>query len=122
MKNYTAGENLYRCLKGDIYVDLCHIDDECYSSDGHLYQIRTYQNKILATIDFQNGPVLNYGINGITNEALLAIISHRLNLLDEKFPCVENKQAIGSVNNALAILEQRTKDRMQRNVEGQDKA
>ncbi|MDV4239022.1 hypothetical protein [Acinetobacter baumannii] len=61
-------------------------------------------------------------MNGITSEALLAILIHRTKILNNNFPCEENKRAITYMENALALFEQRTRDRQQRGVEGLNQA
>lgn len=86
---------------------------------GHFYDIKVGNRKV--GIDFQHGPVKENGVNGITNEALLAIVIHRTKVLNSKFPCDENKRAISYMENALALFEQRTRDRLNRGVEGQNK-
>ena len=71
---------------------------------------------------FQNGPVKEVGINGITNEALLMILMHRTAYLNSCFPCRENEVAISAMATALAAFESRTKGRIERGVEGENKA
>ncbi|MEC8057316.1 MAG: hypothetical protein VX136_09420 [Pseudomonadota bacterium] len=89
--------------------------------DGHWYQIYNPE-KFTVDISFQNGPVKEHGVNGITNEALLAIILHRLRVLNQAYPCRENSLAITNIEQGLMWLEQRTKDRQKRGVEGFNKA
>jgi hypothetical protein len=70
-------------------------------------------------LDFQNGPIGEVGINGITNEVLLAIVIDRLEgFQSSKYACVENANALGCLDRALAELESRTKKREARGVEG----
>lgn len=71
------------------------------------------------TLNFQNGPIGDVGVNGITNEALLAIVLDRLNFFqEEKYRCWENANAIIKVEEALHWLHARTFERLQRGVEG----
>lgn len=86
---------------------------------GYFYDIQVGNRKV--AIDFQHGPVKEQGVNGVTNEALLAIAIHRTKILNNSFPCDENKCAISYMENALALFEQRTRDRLNRGVEGQNK-
>lgn len=86
---------------------------------GHFYDIQV-GNRIV-NIDFQHGPVKEHGVNGLTSEALLSVLIHRTKILNDRFPCDENKRAITYMENALALFEQRTKDRLSRGVEGQNK-
>lgn len=75
-----------------------------------------------STIDFQHGPVLESGANGLHNEQLLAIVIHRLQGFQfGDFRCRENALALTKCQEALMWLESRTKDRRQRGVEGQNK-
>jgi hypothetical protein len=90
-------------------------------SPGHFYTIMDEStNRFLAVLEFQNGPIAANGVNGITNESLLAILIHRTKILNEKFQCSENDRAIQHMEEALANLEVRTARRIVRNVEGLD--
>ena len=90
-----------------------------YLPHGHYYSIDA--GETTTAIHFQNGPVKEHGVNGATSEALLAILIHRTKVLNDNFPCDENKRAITYMENALALFEQRTKDRLNRGVEGHNK-
>ena len=87
---------------------------------GHFYDV--IAGETITPIHFQNGPVKEHGVNGATSEALLAILIHRTKVLNDHFPCDENKRAISYMENALALFEQRTKERQARGVEGQNLA
>jgi hypothetical protein len=70
-------------------------------------------------IHFQNGPIKEVGNNGITHEALLAIIEDRLAAFQSgPYACDENAIALQSVRHAQQILKQRTEKRLARGVEG----
>lgn len=71
-------------------------------------------------VKFQNGVIGEDGPNGWTNEQLLAVIIDRVRRLNEKVPSVMNERAIGNMRIALSMLEFRTMDRQNRNVEGTD--
>jgi len=74
------------------------------------------------TILFQNGPIAEKGVNGITQEALLAIVIDRLRCFqDGPFSCRENAIALTKCEEALHWLQQRTLARMRRGVEGTNK-
>ncbi len=83
---------------------------------GHFYDVLS--GGLITPIQFQLGPVKEVGVNGVTNEALLAIVLHRLRVLNEKFPCRENSQAITNIEQGQMWLEQRTRNRQKRGVEG----
>lgn len=70
------------------------------------------------TIQFQNGPIPEVGVNGLTNEALLAILLHRTKVLNKLFPCKENEEAILHMQQAFQWFNQRTINRKARGVEG----
>lgn len=71
------------------------------------------------TIQFQNGPIKEAGVNGISNEALLAIVEDRLKSFQEgPFKCRENACALTHIQEAMMWLHRRTHERMQRGVEG----
>ena len=77
----------------------------------------------LGHIHFQEGAILENGVNGLTNEALLAIVAHRLECFQSgPFPSEYNASALSGVQFAKAVLEMRTRDRKARNVEGKSKA
>lgn len=70
-------------------------------------------------IKFQNGPIKEFGVNGITQEALLAIVIDRLrSFQDGPFRCRENAIALTHCEEALMWLQQRTVARIKRGVEG----
>ena len=72
----------------------------------------------LTIIEFQNGPIPTNGTNGLTNEALLAILIHRTETLNAQYPCAENEAAIEFMNKARDAFEARTANRKARGVEG----
>lgn len=79
-------------------------------------------------IHFQNGPIAENGVNGISNEALLAVVIDRLEGFQSgDFACEENRYALHYIEQALGTLHRRTRDRLiggplsahdQRGVEG----
>lgn len=77
---------------------------------------------VTQSIKFQDGPVKEKGFNGWQNEHIVAMLIHRISILDSQFPCVENKMAILHLRDALESLHDRTKNRIQRGVEGEYKS
>lgn len=72
-----------------------------------------------STVLFQNGPINEVGVNGITHEALLAIVADRLRSFQAgPFACKANACALTHIEEALHWLQQRTLERMRRGVEG----
>ena len=72
-----------------------------------------------ATVLFQNGPINEVGVNGVTQEALLEIVADRLRSFQKgPFACRENALALTKIEEAQHWLQQRTIARMRRGVEG----
>jgi hypothetical protein len=68
---------------------------------------------------FQNGPITESGVNGITQEVLLAIVADRLRSFQSgPYACRENALALTKIEEAQHWLQQRTIARMRRGVEG----
>lgn len=91
---------------------------------SHLYQIAGPPGAMMGklTINFQNGPIAEVGINGITQEVLLAIVIDRLRSFQSgAFRCAENQAALMHATEALAQLHSRTAERIKRGVEGYTK-
>lgn len=109
------------------------LDEEDGSGANHIYRVylrtaedanpttirRTAEDANPTTIRFQKGPVKEAGVNGLTNEALLAIVQHRLlGFQSGPYQCMENGQAIYHIHRALDMLESRTKHRVVDGTEG----
>lgn len=70
-------------------------------------------------IFFQNGPINEAGVNGLTQEVLLAIVADRLRSFQAgKYACRENAIALTKIEEAQHWLQSRTRARMVRGVEG----
>ena len=83
---------------------------EVYGDDGDGFQ---------CAISFQNRPFDEVGVNGLTNEALLAIVEDRLKIFQEgDYKCRENAIALTHIQDALHWLHHRTRARLARGVEG----
>jgi hypothetical protein len=89
---------------------------------SHLYHIAypTGDGKAAATIiQFQNGPLKENDVNGISNESLLAIVIDRLQGFQSgDFKCRENALALTKLEEAMHWLHHRTRERLARSVEG----
>lgn len=71
------------------------------------------------TVLFQNGPIGEVGVNGLTHEALLAIIIDRMSAFQKgPYSCRENALALTKLEEAQHWLLHRTRERMARDVEG----
>ncbi len=70
-------------------------------------------------ISFQLGPIAEAGVNGITHEALLAILIDRLEHFQAgPYANDYNAVALGHLQSAQGALFDRTRERMSRGVEG----
>lgn len=97
---------------------------------NHRYQISGYDTSSNASLAgdspshktvvlFQNGPIGEVGVNGVTHEALFAIIIDRLQSFQKgPYACRENALALTKCEEALHWLQHRTLARMARGVEG----
>lgn len=71
------------------------------------------------TILFQNGPIAEAGVNGVTHEALLEIVADRLRSFQKgPYSSRLNALALTAIEDAQNWLNRRTLERMQRGVEG----
>lgn len=70
-------------------------------------------------LPFQDGPIGEVGTNGLTHEALLAVLIDRLECFQAgPYTCNENMHALVKLVEALQWLQSRTKARVKRGVEG----
>ena len=75
--------------------------------------------KNACVVKFQEGPLAETSLNGVSNEALLAIVEDRLvGFQSGPFACRENAVALTKLQEAMMWLQKRTRDRMARGVEG----
>ena len=73
----------------------------------------------LMTLSFQNGPIREVGVNGVTHEVLLAVLIDRMRGFQSgDYACRENGLALDALEKALHWLQQRTNSRVDRGVEG----
>jgi len=112
------------------HLDILVTDEPGYGGANHRYEIHLTANpepgalKITAgtwrqNVDFQNGPIQEAGVNGVSGEALLAIVIDRLRSFQAgQFACRENAVALTHAETALMWLQKRTRDRLARGVEG----
>lgn len=103
------------------------LDEPGHGGACHEYQIRRwvsgqgdeYDDAELCSVKFQNGPITEHGVNGISQEALLAIVEDRLKCFQAgPYACRENAIALTKIQEAMMWLQSRTRERMQRGVEG----
>jgi hypothetical protein len=89
----------------------------------HHYIIQCATDQTVDTqIHFQNGPINEVGVNGLTHEALLAIVADRLrDFQNGPFASRYNALALTHIEEAQNWLNRRTIERMRRGVEGTHK-
>jgi hypothetical protein len=89
----------------------------------YLLDVQTLDNGNLnvseTPLKFQKGPVKEHGINGVSDEALLAVIIDRAEgFASGPYSCKENDEALYHLKKALEWKMSRTKERQERGVEG----
>lgn len=100
------------------------LDEPGQGGACHVYEIRLNNpaggsTEIGCYISFQNGPIQEVGVNGISGEALLAVVIDRLRSFQAgPFACRENAIALTKSEESLMWLQKRTRDRLARGVEG----
>ena len=73
-------------------------------------------------IHFQNGPIQEVGVNGISNESLIEVVIDRMRGFQSgQYACRDNAVALTKLEEAMMWLQKRTRDRMARGVEGINK-
>lgn len=91
---------------------------------SHLYRIEGYTHVGAPAVsavhlEFQNGPIAEVGVNGITHEALLEVLIDRLTGFESgPFANSYNATALEHLELARDALHARTKERTARGVEG----
>lgn len=70
----------------------------------------------------QSDPIKEVGVNGVQAIDMLKYVGCLFESLDEAYPCIENKETIIRIQAAIEWQNQRTLDRITRQVEGENKA
>lgn len=101
-------------------LNITHEDDFKYNAPHHYIALNSEDElKVIQEIDFQEGPIKEVGVNGITEEVLLNIIRERFMYFQKsEYACEENEKCITYLSLVLQILEDRKQKRLKRNVEG----
>jgi hypothetical protein len=95
------------------------VDEPGHGGANHVYAIDG--ETVQTLLQFQDGPIDEdgNGVNGITHEALLAVLADRLRGFQKgPYSCKENSCALTHIEEAQHWLQQRTLARMRRGVEG----
>ena len=94
-------------------------DNWKYNAPHHFIVKNALNGEVINKIDFQEGPIKEVGINGITEEDLLLMIIARLESFQcSEFKCTENEEAIVALREALISMNYRRIKRIKRGVEG----
>lgn len=94
-------------------------DEPGIGGANHAYTIAHVGMERSLNIDFQNGALKETGVNGVTDEALVAIVIDRLRGFQKgQFSCRENSLALTHLETGLMWLQARSRDRIRRGVEG----
>lgn len=100
-------------------INLLVLDEPGPGGANHQYTIEFPDASYDTNINFQNGPIAEHGVNGVTQEVLLAIVIDRLECFQAgPYACSENAEALRFAMGALDALKKRTIERMNRGVEG----
>ena len=105
-------------------IEITAIDDPGPGGANHNYCVVLHPpgrpSFHIGQVVFQNGPIATPAdMNGLTNEALLAVLIDRMRGFQSgQFKCRENAIALTHLEDALHWLQHRTRQRMQRGVEG----
>jgi hypothetical protein len=89
---------------------------------SHKYEISwdktpNYNEGII--LGFQNGPIKEAGVNGVSAESLMAICIDRLRGFQSgPYACKENQNQLNHLEKALYWAQHRTRQRIARGVEG----
>lgn len=93
------------------------ITDELRVISGKPLPVGAAEQEVV--IGFHNGPIKENGVNGVTHEAMLAVVIDRLRSFQSgPYSCRENSVALTKCEEALMWLQKRTRKRMARGVEG----
>jgi len=106
------------------YTKVFSVDEPGEGNACHQYVIgpSDVDDEEFCNINFQKGPIKENGVNGCQQEDLLAIVIHRLEGFQSgDFACIENAEALYHTKLALQYLNNRTKERQERGVEGLSK-
>lgn len=113
-------------LKHDLhttkYTGVCHEKNFKFNAP-HLFHVRSLRNpagsELLGVVHFQEGPIKEAGVNGVTNEDLIHMVVCRLEHFQQsQYSSRDNAMAITKLEEALLWLRKRTIGRENRGVEG----
>lgn len=106
--------------KGTSKYTTVYVEENYKFNAPHRFKITNSKTgEVLQEIKFQEGPIKEYGVNGIHNEDLINMVILRLQgFQNSEYKCEENEVAIQCLAEALYHLRRRTNNREKRGVEG----
>lgn len=111
------------CTTADVSIGINVMDEPGAGGANHYYAVDVGGSENGIDVRFQNGPVAENGVNGITQETLIAIAIDRLRCFQAgPFACRENAIALTKLEEAIFWLHSRTRARQARGVEGKSLA
>ncbi len=114
--------NSHKINPANDLLEITVLDEPGSGGANHEYMIETPKG-LTCRISFQNGAIAEKGVNGVTQEALLAIVIDRLRAFQAgPFASRENALALTKIEEAQHWLLHRTRERMARGVEGKSAA
>ena len=102
-------------------IDVLVLDEAGPGGASHVYEvsIATPTGRTGVVLRFQKGPIKEVGVNGITQEALLAVVIDRLEGFQSgPFACKDNEDALAMIKGGLTCLLKRTRLRQTLGIEG----
>jgi hypothetical protein len=75
----------------------------------------------IVSFTIQSDPIGEVGVNGIQAVDMLEYVKYLFESLNDAFPCRENALTITKIEEAIHWQHARTRDRINRKVEGQNK-
>lgn len=76
----------------------------------------------IVSFEIQSDPIGEVGVNGVQALDMLEYVKCLFQSLNDAFPCRENSLTITKIEEAIHWQHARTRDRQNRQVEGQNKA
>lgn len=102
-------------------LNLFSVDEPGQGNACHHYRIEDENGNCHGKLIFQNGPVQEFGVNGVSNEAVLAVLIDRMRGFQSgPFACRDNAIVLTHLEEAMNWLLKRTIDRVRRGVEGKN--
>lgn len=132
--DYSKEENIMANVKTDKFDFLEEIKREGFTQKYtkvyatneknfnafHNYVVANAETgEVVTQIYFQEGPIKENGVNGVSNEDLILMVINRLESFQEsEYVCEENAEAITHLMEAIESLRARTNKRIAEGIEG----